>query len=82
MQFRWEKDWPILFGLLMGIPEGLLAYFLLKQIGPVSWLNRPATTVWTFVTQFSTVWALIWLTSVGPMRVLVPRWRYTGGRVV
>ena len=22
MQFRWEKDWPTLFGLVVGIPEG------------------------------------------------------------
>ena len=22
MQFRWEKDWPTLFGLLVGVPEG------------------------------------------------------------
>lgn len=21
-QFRWEKDWPVLFALLVGIPEG------------------------------------------------------------
>ena len=25
-QYRWEKDWPILLGLLVGLPEGLLAF--------------------------------------------------------
>ena len=82
MQFRWEKDWPIMFALLVGIPEGVLAYVLLVHVGPASWLSPPATTGWTFVVQFGTVWLLIWLTAVGPMRVLVPRWRYTGGRIV
>ncbi len=26
-QFRWEKDWPILFGLLTSIPEALVLKF-------------------------------------------------------
>ena len=30
-QFRWEKDWPTLFGLLVGIPEGLLAYAVARS---------------------------------------------------
>src|SRR5580704_7284286 len=34
MQFRWEKDWPIMFILLEGIPEGILSYVLLHAIGP------------------------------------------------
>ena len=29
MQWRWEKDWPTLFGLLEGIPEGALIWALL-----------------------------------------------------
>ena len=28
-QFRWEKDWPTLFGLLTGINEGIVVYFVL-----------------------------------------------------
>src|SRR5687768_15350240 len=30
MQFRWEKDWPSLFGLLTAVPEGALVYGLLQ----------------------------------------------------
>src|SRR3712207_4308025 len=26
MQFRWEKDWPSLFGLLTAVPEGLVVW--------------------------------------------------------
>ena len=29
-QFRWEKDWPTLFGLLTMINEGLLIYLLVR----------------------------------------------------
>jgi hypothetical protein len=80
MQFRWEKDWPIMFGLLEGIPEGLLAYGLLHAVGP-KYVPAVATTG-TFVTQFATLWVLVWLVAIGPMRVIVPRWRFRGGRVL
>src|ERR1700733_2558713 len=39
MQFRWEKDWPISFFLLEGIPEGVVAYVLLRTVGP--WFSPP-----------------------------------------
>ncbi|WP_230465912.1 hypothetical protein [[Actinomadura] parvosata] len=29
MQFRWDKDWPTLFGLVTAVPEGLLMWVLL-----------------------------------------------------
>ena len=31
MQWRWEKDWPTMFGLFTGIPEGLLVGYLATQ---------------------------------------------------
>src|ERR1700755_2670377 len=30
MQWRWEKDWPTLFGLVTSVPEGLLIWILLS----------------------------------------------------
>ena len=30
MQWRWEKDWPTLFGLVTAVPEGLLIWLLLS----------------------------------------------------
>jgi hypothetical protein len=79
MQFRWEKDWPTLFGLLTLIPEGLVLYFLLRSgavdfIGPV-----PSATFWT---HFTLVWVCMWLVANGPMRVPFIRWRFRGGRVL
>lgn len=80
MQWRWEKDWPTLFGLLTAIPEGLLIWFLLKKnaipgiTGAVTWQ--------AYVIDFGAVWLAVWLVANGPMRVPYIRWRFHGGRVV
>ncbi|GIJ51885.1 hypothetical protein Val02_87710 [Virgisporangium aliadipatigenens] len=75
MQFRWEKDWPSLFGLLTGVSEGIVVWLLLPLIG----LRPP---VWAFVLHFTTVWIIVWLVANGPMRVPFLRWRFRGGRLV
>jgi hypothetical protein len=78
-QFRWEKDWPTLFGLLTGIPEGLLVWFLFAG-GAVPWSDGVAGSV--FVLHFTTTWLLVWLVANGPMRVPFVRWRVNGGRLI
>lgn len=80
MQFRWEKDWPVMFILLEGIPEGILAYVLLRTVGPMH--HSPSVTTGTFLVDFIPLWILIWLTVMGPMRVLTHRWRFRGGRLI
>jgi hypothetical protein len=73
-QYRWEKDWPILLALLVGIPESVPVFLVVDaSFGP-----PPAT----FFLHFATTWVVIWLTAIGPMRVVVLRWRYSGGRVL
>jgi hypothetical protein len=78
MQFRWEKDWPTLFGLVTLIPEGLLLWGLLKTglifDGPVSSL--------AFWIHFTLVWLAVWVVANGPMRVPFIRWRFRGGRLL
>ncbi|GAA4201050.1 hypothetical protein GCM10022252_55220 [Streptosporangium oxazolinicum] len=79
MQFRWEKDWPTLFGLLTLVPEGLVLYFLLRS-GAVDFIDPvPPAAFWT---HFTIVWVSIWLVTNGPMRVPFIRWRFRGGRVL
>ncbi|GIH96399.1 hypothetical protein ACFFMN_21890 [Planobispora siamensis] len=79
MQFRWEKDWPTMFGLLTLVPEGLLLYFLLRS-GAVGFIDPiPAAAFWT---HFTVVWVSMWLVANGPMRVPFIRWRFRGGRVL
>jgi hypothetical protein len=73
MQFRWEKDWPSLFGLLTALNEGLLVWVLLG-----SRLASPAA----FLVHFGVVWLAVWLVANGPIRVPFLRWRFRGGRLV
>jgi len=77
-QLRWEKDWPTLFGLLTGINEGLLAWWLTVRLGVVS----PAVPTDTFVAHFATTWIVVFLWAQGPMRVPFVRWRFRGGRLL
>lgn len=78
-QFRWEKDWPTMFGLLTGINEGLVTY-LIVQSGNLP--GHPMVTLPAFIIQFGTVWVLTWAFAIGPMRVPFLRWRFRGGRLI
>ena len=79
MQWRWEKDWPTLFGLVTLVPEGLLVWLLLQARaipGIVGTVSAPA-----FCIDFVAVWLSVWLVANGPMRVPFIRWRFRGGRL-
>ncbi len=78
-QFRWEKDWPALFGLLTGINEGILVWVLLAWVIPDS-LVKPNGA--SFVIAFATVWLVVWMFVNGPMRVPFIHWRFRGGRII
>jgi hypothetical protein len=79
MQFRWEKDWPSLFGLVTLVPEGVLVWVLSKA-NAVAYLD-PAPPLSAFAIHFVTVWLCVWLFANGPMRVPFIRWRFRGGRL-
>jgi hypothetical protein len=80
MQWRWEKDWPTLFGLLTLVPEGVLVGALAHG------RNLPglpgAVPAAAFAIQFLVVWIFVWIVANGPMRVPNIRWRFRGGRVM
>jgi hypothetical protein len=80
MQWRWEKDWPTLFGLVEGIPEGLLIWILLR-FGAIPGIVGHVSGA-AFLIQFILVWLGVWLAANGPMRVPFIRWRFQGGRLV
>ncbi len=82
-QFRWEKDWPTLFGLLTAINEGMLVWLLVHQ----GRRRCPASATFplsagVFLVQFLTTWLLVWLIANGPMRVPFVHWRFRGGRLI
>ena len=78
-QFRWEKDWPALFGLITAIPEGILVWMLLVKVMPDS-LVKPNGA--SYVIAFATVWLIVWIFVNGPMRVPFIHWRFRGGRLI
>ena len=80
MQWRWEKDWPTLFGLLNAINEGLLVWVLL-ELGVVPGLDD-GVPLSTFLVMFLVIWVFIWIWTNGPMRIFNVRWRFFGGRLV
>jgi hypothetical protein len=78
-QFRWEKDWPTLFGLITAINEGLLVWILLRYTTIIVPEHlRPSFAA--FFIQFVMTWLAFWLIVNGPMRVPFHRWRFQGGR--
>jgi hypothetical protein len=79
-QFRWEKDWPTLFGLVTAINEGIVVWLLVRN-GSVPGLPFPVPTV-VFLLQFLSTWILVWLIANGPMRVPFVHWRFRGGRLI
>jgi hypothetical protein len=79
-QFRWDKDWPSPFGLLTGLNEAILAYVLVRDYGPKPGLTEITPTA--FLIHFFAVWLAVFFTANGPMRVVLIRWRYRGGRIV
>jgi hypothetical protein len=83
-QFRWEKDWPTLFGFITAINEGALVWLLLELglIPGIEGDNPPASVFWAFFIDFTVIWYIIWLWTNGPMRVPLIRWRFFGGRIV
>jgi hypothetical protein len=80
MQWRWEKDWPTLFGLLTLVPEGVLVGLLATR-DLLPGLPGPVPTA-AFVIHFVVVWVIVWLVANGPMRVPFIHWRFRGGRLV
>lgn len=80
-QFRWEKDWPLLFGLLQFIPEGILIWFLVNpdQLGLTTDGGVPTAA---FLVHFITTVLVTFLWINGPHRVFFIKWRFEGGRFV
>lgn len=77
-QLRWERDWPTMFFLLLLVPEAALAWFVLEALEPRGGEN---TTFATFAVHIASTWLLMWLFVVGPIRVILPRFRFRGGRI-
>jgi hypothetical protein len=79
-QFRWEKDWPVMFSFFLVIPESILAYNVFGWLDLNEKFGYPATNA-TFWWHIVTTWMVMWLFVLGPIKVLFIRWRFNGGRI-
>jgi hypothetical protein len=79
MQFRWEKDWPTLFGLVTAVPEGVVAFYVARS-GVLAATEDIALSA--FLVGFGTTWLVTWLWVNGPMRIFSVHWRFRGGRLL
>jgi hypothetical protein len=79
-QFRWEKDWPTLFGFITCVNEGALVWLLL-ELEAVPGIEGEVP-FGAFLIDFLVIWMAIWVAVNGPMRVPFIRWRFFGGRLV
>lgn len=79
MQFRWEKDWPALFGFFTAIPEGILVWIVMSSGAAPGDVK---VTGAAFLIHFATTWVVCWIFVNGPMRVLTIHWRFRGGRLL
>jgi hypothetical protein len=80
MQWRWEKDWPSLFSLVTGVPEGIVIWVLLAAHAVPGISTTPPLSA--YLIDFIVVWLCVWLAAQGPMRISFIRWRFHGGRLV
>lgn len=83
---RWDRDWPPVFQLTTGIIEGTFLWILVV-IANANWFGLPALngvssemTFWMFLAHYTTVWLTTFLASQGLLRIIFPRWRFSGGK--
>jgi hypothetical protein len=85
MGFRWEKDWPSFFLFIEGINEAVLLWIVLSaDIVPGISEEPGDRQVYgsTFLVLFISTWIVTWAWLQGPMKVVNPRWRFRGGRLI
>lgn len=75
-RWRWDDDWPPLFALLGGLAEGGLIWLLARLLPGVD----AGLTFGQFALHYLTVFFIILALMLGPLRLLLPRWRFRGGQ--
>lgn len=80
-RLRWDRDWPAVFQVVSGVLEGALIFVLIRLTG-LPGIPEDGVALGTFLAHYGLVWLVTFIWVQGPMRALLPRWRFTGGRVV
>ena len=80
-QFRWEKDWPVMFTFFEVINESILAYIVFKALDLDTKFPLGGLTNGAFWWHIVTTWMIMWLFVLGPIKIFFIRWRFNGGRI-
>ena len=86
---RWNRDWPAYFQLFTGLLEGALLFWLIQWARASGFPTgqglpgiSPSLRDGEFVVYYFCLWLSVFLGTQGPLRVLFPRWRFRGGRLL
>lgn len=79
---RTEGDWPVLMALLAGVPEGIVLWLVMHLAGVTTGpIGLSSSVLPMYVIEFGSTWLVLWACYLGPLRILLPHWRYEGFRV-
>jgi hypothetical protein len=78
LYFRWDRDWPTTFQVLAGIAEGALVWLLIHYVG-LPGVSSSALPLPIFLIHYGSIWLTIFVVTQGPLRIVLPRWRFRGG---
>lgn len=82
-QWRWDKDWPGMFMLAALLPEALSVWLVLHALGWIpGGLRFGSPYRQMFAAHVASTWLVMWSVLHGPIRVLFPCWRHSGGRIM
>lgn len=83
---RWNRDWPPFFAFVAGLWEGAFLFAVAQIANPLSPEGsillglRVGLNAERFWLHYGLVFAAVFLTSLGLLHILMPRWRYRGGQ--
>lgn len=78
---RWDRDWPPLLQWAGAAVEGAALYSWVDRFG-LPGVTAGGVSLELFAAHYGTVFATVFVFLQGPVRVLLPRWRFNGGRIV
>ncbi|MFT5195101.1 MAG: hypothetical protein ACI9EW_001888 [Cellvibrionaceae bacterium] len=77
-KFHWDRDWPAMLQFLAGVWEFIilaLIVYRFQLFGP------PGNPLILFF-HYWAVWLTTFICSQSIMRIIFPRWRFYGGRII
>jgi hypothetical protein len=78
---RWDRDWPLAFQIAGGLVEGGLILFLSLD-DRLPFVTHCDDDIFQFPIAYMSMLVPAYAFLFGPMRVLFPRWRFAGGKIV